>query len=47
MHRIGIVRDTAKPQVRVVPWRHRVLLTAGVLSLLLLISMLVDAAVIG
>ena len=47
MHRIGIVRDTAKPQVRVVPWRQRALLTAGILSLLLLISMLVKAAAIG
>ncbi len=47
MHRIGIVTETAKPRARVVPWRHRALLTAGILSLLLLISMLVNAAAIG
>ena len=45
MHRIGIVTETAKPQTRAVPARDRTLLFAGILSLLLLVTMLVNAAV--
>lgn len=47
MHRIGIVTETAKPQVRSVPARDRTLLIAGMLSLLLLVALLVNAAIVG
>lgn len=47
MHRTGIVTETAKPQARSVPARDRTLLIAGILSLLLLVAMLVDATMVG
>lgn len=47
MHRIGIVTETAKPQARSVPARDRTLLIAGMLSLLLLVALLVNAAIVG
>ncbi len=47
MHRSGIVAETARPWSRFVTMRHRALVTAGIVSLLLLVSMLVNAAVLG
>ena len=47
MHRTGIVTETAKPQTRSVPARDRTLMIAGILSLLLLVAMLVNAAMVG
>lgn len=47
MHRTGIVTETAKPQARSVPARDRTLLIAGMLSVLLLVALLVNAAIVG
>ena len=47
MQRIGIVRETTQTRARAVTLGHRALLMAGLVSLLLLVSMLVNAAVVG
>jgi hypothetical protein len=47
MHRTGIVTETAKPQAGSVPARDRTLLIAGILSFLLLVAMLINAAIAG